>query len=1172
MRRGDVILGLVVVLCLQGQPPGVVGQENEVVATYFVGPIVGMVVDPAGEPAAGAKVWLIGGKHDEDPPKVLQETATDSSGRFRIDQHEYELFRDDPRSPTALVRDAAGHIGGTSRIGLHAKAADPQEVRIKLVDVKEYHGRLEDASGQPIKGARIKLTAWTGGTFDEPTREYFELSSVVIKPSTVTTAEDGSFVLRGVPVDGVLRARITTEEYGSPNVTFSLAKQVTIRINRPGRIRGTVVAEGTPGDAAEVTLYLTGARERIRPQGVDYRVYYGAEGKSDDSGSFYFDAVPAGKYVVYPRLGQDSPYVSQETSAFEVKPGEEVVVSVPLKRAIAIHGKVVDKKTGKGLQGVRVLLRNAKPTPWSGSTKAATTDEQGAYTVAVKPGSIRMEVSQVPEGYVKPGRGGEQSSVEVTKDMTWPTIELQPTAVIEGIVVDESGKPVPNAEVRPLTKDGNFYDHDPVKTDQTGRFVLKKGTPTEPLQLRVRSETAASDGPVVIVPKDAESPARFVISEKTAFSLRGRLVDDSGLPIRGAQLGLRTDWRVPGGAIGFQLSTGATEDTGHFEFLGLWPGDEYTVHVEAEGFDKYETAEVKGTAGKTHDFGSIVLVGASGFVEGRIVDSAGNPVAGVQVFNAGDAPQPLATTSDAKGGFRLEGLRTGPVYVFAKHEGYRFTSVRTQSGDNSVQLKLLTKDEPVPARPRADYPSFEEQQQIARTVLERLWRFGDQGRTSTVIASMARLDVEKAMEWSRQMGGRYDRTVRRIAAERIAQTDVEEAKALLVEDGTNSYLQLKRLADRLAASDPAKAMRLTEELTIQARAADQPGRTIFLARTGALIARLGNEQAGRGLIEEAVTMLDKMGSQNSRSRACGGVARAIAPFDLDRALKMLETVTDEDAGKRALVDVAIAAVPQDLAKTQKLLGDMEGWHASSAFVPMAYHLALKRPDDALHFIEEYYERQTQSGDRWANKAKAQALGWVAVAIAAGDQPRAWALIDQGLDPFVRPNIRRGYIASGNYGGQVSQAATLAVLASQVDYPDMDSVIHRVLASRLTTKDEYSPTRVVESNVAMAMLLALVDPETAREVLASVEPYRKAIGSGGSGLGQREFLIAWALADPRQVLVRVERELAAAENKPDWDMSRSGLLNMAEILTVPPPERLKHLSQHLGRFWTPGQEG
>lgn len=1170
MRRGDVILGLVVVLCLQGRPPGVSGQENEVVAKYFVGPIVGTVVDAKGQPAAAAKVWLIGGKRYEEPPVVLHETAADSKGCFRFDQHEYEWFGDDMRSPAVLIRGSAGHIGGTLRIGLHSEAAaDPQEVRIKLVDVKAYRGRLEDVAGQPIKGARIKLIGWSGGTFDEPANEYFEVSSLVIKPSTVTTADDGSFVLRGVPIDGMLRAIITTEEFGSPNVSFHLAKPVTIRINRPGRIRGTVVAEGPLGDAAKVTLYLSRPRERTRPQNLDYHVYYGTKGTSDDSGDFCFEGVPPGKYVIYPRLGQGSPYVSQETSAFEVKPGEEIAVSVPLKRAIVIRGKVVDEKTGKGLEGVRVIFRSAKAALWSGSSKSATTDAQGAYTVAVKPGTTSMDVSRVPEGYVKPGRSRERTSVEVTQDMTWPTIELQPTAVIEGIVVDESGEPVPNAEVRPLTKDGNFYDHGPVKTDQTGKFVLKKGKPTEPLQLRVRSDTAASDGPVVIVPQDADSPARFVISEKTAFSLRGRLVDDSGQPIRGAQLGLRTDWRVPGGAIGFQLSTGATGDTGHFEFLGLWPGDEYTVHVEAEGYDKYETAGFKGVAGETHDFGDIVMVGASGFVEGRIVDSAGNPLAGVQVFNAGDAPQPLATTSDAKGGFRLEGLRTGPVYVFAKHEGYRFTGVRTQSGDNSVQLKLLTKDEPVPARPRADYPSFEEQQQIARTVLEHLWQFGGQGRTSTVIASMARLDVEKAMEWSRQMGGRYDRTVRRIAAERIAQTDLEEAKALLVEDGTNSYSQLKRLADRLAASDPAKAMRLTEELTIQARAADQPARAVFLARTGALIARLGNEQAGRGLIEEAVTMVDRMGPGDGQRRACGDVAKALAPLDLDRALELLDRVGDEDEKRRDLVDVAVAAAPHNLGEVEELLDDMESWYVGSAAVPIAYHVGLTKPGEALRVIDELHERQARRGDSWRTKTRAQSLGWVAVALASRDQMRAWGLIDQALDPLVGPHKRPSHL--GNYGGRVSQAAVLAVLASQIDYPDMESMIHRVLASRSTTKGEYSPTRVVESNVAMAMLLALVDPETARGVLASIEPHGKAIGSGGSGIGQRELLIAWALADPRQVPVRVERELAAAKNKPDWDMYRSGLLHMPEILTVPPPERLKYVAQYLGRFWTPGQE-
>ena len=49
-------------------------------------------------------------------------------------------------------------------------------------------------------------------------------------------------------------------------------------------------------------------------------------------------------------------------------------------------------------------------------------------------------------------------------------------------------------------------------------------------------------------------------------------------------------------------------------------------------------------AGKTHDFVKIVLIGTQAVVEGKVTDSAGKPLAGVQVFNAGDAPKPLATT------------------------------------------------------------------------------------------------------------------------------------------------------------------------------------------------------------------------------------------------------------------------------------------------------------------------------------------------------------------------------------------------------------------------------------------------------------------------------------------------------------------------------------------------
>ena len=75
----------------------------------------------------------------------------------------------------------------------------------------------------------------------------------------------------------------------------------------------------------------------------------------------------------------------------------------------------------------------------------------------------------------------------------------------------------------------------------------------------------------------------------------------------------------------------------------------------------------------------------------------------------------------------------------------------------------------------------------------------------------------------------------------------------------------------------------------------------------------------------------------------------------------------------------------------------------------------------------------------------------------------------------------------------SLAAFIATQAKEVGYPDLPSIVYRVLASRATGQEAHSPMAVLESNVAMAAILALVDLETAREVLQSLDSRSEGIG-------------------------------------------------------------------------------
>ena len=131
---------------------------------------------------------------------------------------------------------------------------------------------------------------------------------------------------------------------------------------------------------------------------------------------------------------------------------------------------------------------------------------------------------------------------------------------------------------------------------------------------------------------------------------------------------------------------------------------------------------LRAAADKTHDLGRIALARTVETVEGTVLDTAGKPIAGARVFNAGDGPDPMETRTDAAGRFRLTGFRKGPAYVFAMKDGYQFAGLRTTAGATDATVKMLRHDEPAPKRPIAVAATApEEQKKLARALLEKAW-------------------------------------------------------------------------------------------------------------------------------------------------------------------------------------------------------------------------------------------------------------------------------------------------------------------------------------------------------------------------------------------------------------------------------------------------------------------
>ncbi len=714
----------------------------------------------------------------------------------------------------------------------------------------------------------------------------------------------------------------------------------------------------------------------------------------------------------------------------------------------------------------------------------AQTGAEGRYKIEARPGKVQVRPNALPKTYL--GLPPQECPVlDVTADRTWPDLKLRRATALDGVVVDAAGQPVVGAQVIATVPGptGLPTGGASTRTGPGGTFHLEQLDPDDTIPLRRRTKEATTDGTIVITPKNVQGKLTLTVDPKFAFRIRGMVTDGSGKRIAGARVQL--DWSrdyvsarsgALGTGIGGVLESYTTSDAGWFLFRDLWPGDRYKVVVVAPGSGKAQTLEVIGKAGETHDFGTLVVTAVGGHLAGRVVGSDGRPISGATVFNRGDGPRQVESLTDDQGRFRLESLYPGTKYVFARKEGYRFAGVKADSDTDDLTITMLKTTEP----PRAWKPeataSFEDRRAFARRVLVRLWeQFGehaDQNGAAYLVPIMARIDPELALQWSAAHGQRYDGRVRQAAAEMLAEQDGQEALAMLAPaSAIESQYTLQKLAARFAPTDRQKALRFAEEAVVRARALEQPDRAMCLAQAGSVLVQLGRAEAGRKLIDEAAQVATRMGTSNWEGYRRGVVATALAPFDVDAALAL---VAPTDSKDRYHAFIAAAIADKDTTRAVALadaMADNTGY-PDRAKTEIVSRIGAERADEAIRIIEGMKSFV-------ANRMRAEGYAWLAIAVAPRDRTRAFALIDRALaSPLDHPETYEPQLV---LGGAMISAAHMAAAARFIGYPDMESVMMRVMATRVNPFRVFShdPVTEIQSGIKGAVRVALIDPGAAR---------------------------------------------------------------------------------------------
>jgi len=531
-------------------------------------------------------------------------------------------------------------------------------------------GRVLDASGKPIAGARVHWMAYR--TDDEVLLDQSTGSDPAAMGNTATDTHGRfrvvlekpgvSVALRVLP-DGLPSARFTGPfEASEENDLFD------IQIPAAQTASGKVVDEaGKPVAGAKVLIVSTN-------NVFDGDARYLAEARTGADGAFSALDAPEGTRAIVVRAPG---FVPLNRVQLEAKTDERV----SLQRGGVISGSVLDT-AGKPAAGVIVTAEDV----------AAATDAQGKFQIAgVSSGSHRLQALW------KDDFAARKDGVRVRKgEETSASLALKRGSAVSGTVVEEgTRRPVAGARVSAYasTAFGGFARRRAertARTDQRGRFRIAGLAPARYSVEAAREGYLSSS--IAGVNAAGTSPAANLALRRAA-TISGRVTDEKGQPVAGArvrimrEMGMRRLLRGaasnPGSIMGGQGVLTASD--GGFRMRGLEPERNLSLEASKTG---YATARKPGFSVKSGDaIKDVALVVRQGIeARGKVVDAMGQPVAGAEIRAAHreegmggvrvqmrlmglSSDRPDAVTGN-DGAFTLKGLEEGDYTVVVARDGY----------------------------------------------------------------------------------------------------------------------------------------------------------------------------------------------------------------------------------------------------------------------------------------------------------------------------------------------------------------------------------------------------------------------------------------------------------------------------------------------------------------------
>lgn len=528
--------------------------------------MTGVVLDESDDrPLAGATVRLASA-----PPDRFA-TRTGPDGRFRLDLPIEERYRH------AWCRvDAAGHLPRTERLSLRPLARN----EVRLVPAGSVRLRALDGSGRPIAEALVRFgageEAQDGYTDAEGRAEFLvpagetrvvvaggdAVEERVVSPAGGEEVDLGDLRLvaprpgvdvvlldpEGRPLENarVYRSgeRLYVTAPGFENRGYRPGETIVLR--RTGAIAGRVVDErGEPV-----------ARAAVRTDAP------GEWAETDGRGRFRIDGVLPDELH---RVGVEESAGHLRSPLAFARAGDEAIELVSPREAVLSVAVPPDAEEVSILVHLPALLDEDERRPCSWRDTASP-DEDGRARFTVPAGRLLVEIEL-------PRRPPLLCEVE-TKAGAVAELDarvLRPSS-LGGLVLEDSGRPVPDAEVSAILLSGARFV---AKTDEAGRIrtVDDRGMPRGRVRLLVEKEGFA---PAVTEPVDLAAGASVTVRLAPGGTISG-CVFLAGAPAPDVDVRLLRPLREAHGGWEF------TDADGRFTLSDRVPAGPARIEIRAPG-------------------------------------------------------------------------------------------------------------------------------------------------------------------------------------------------------------------------------------------------------------------------------------------------------------------------------------------------------------------------------------------------------------------------------------------------------------------------------------------------------------------------------------------------------------------------------------------------------------